>query len=412
MNKFPITFWCAPPNGFTNEERYEEVAEAGFTLVCPPCEDESDRNEGPDTELNLKILDLCYRFGLKAVIMDRRINLALNGQLDWRKALDEVVADYKNHPALHSYYIIDEPGADLFPLLGEISEYLKIIDPVHPAYINLFPNYATPEQLQTHDYNEHLDRYIKEVRPSIISYDHYHFLKGNTEVVKDGFINDRDRQIYEAALNKSERPGFFENIEIVRKQSIKNNIPFMVIVLLVTHGPYRDLTESEIRWEVFQSLAYGASCVSYFTYWCPQDEPVWHFHNAIINSDGTRTGHFEEVKRINRELTVLGSKLLGRKSEAVYHIGKENEKVTYFTEHKDIKQIRGEKLTIGIFDDGYIMLANKDYSYFGDVELEITEGLKLTRISKKSGNEIIIPKHKNGYLIKLAPGDGELLRIV
>lgn len=129
MSTFPITFWCAPPGKFTNDERYKEIAEAGFTLVCPPCE------EVPDKEWNLKILELCQRFGLKAVIMDERIQLALDGRLDWREALKGVAEDYKDHPALHSYYITDEPGADLFPLLGNMCEYLKKLDAAHPAYM-------------------------------------------------------------------------------------------------------------------------------------------------------------------------------------------------------------------------------------------------------------------------------------
>jgi hypothetical protein len=34
---FPISFWCAPDAENTTLERYQQIKEAGFTLVMPPC---------------------------------------------------------------------------------------------------------------------------------------------------------------------------------------------------------------------------------------------------------------------------------------------------------------------------------------------------------------------------------------
>jgi YesN/AraC family two-component response regulator len=78
MGKYPITFWCAPIPQFTNEERYKEIVDAGFTLVCPPLDADSYNGCGLGKEENLKILDLCQKYGLKAIIMDKRIKLVLH----------------------------------------------------------------------------------------------------------------------------------------------------------------------------------------------------------------------------------------------------------------------------------------------------------------------------------------------
>ncbi len=44
-----------------------------------------------------------------------------------------------------------------------------------------------------------------------------------------------------------------------------------------------DISESEIRWQVFTSLALGASGVLYFCYWTPQgDAPSFLAGNAIM----------------------------------------------------------------------------------------------------------------------------------
>ena len=68
------------------------------------------------------------------------------------------------HPALYAYFITDEPNAAQFPALGRLVAYLRERDPAHLAYINLFPTYATNEQLgNTGDtvtaYREHLRQY-------------------------------------------------------------------------------------------------------------------------------------------------------------------------------------------------------------------------------------------------------------
>ena len=52
----------------------------------------------------------------------------------------------------------------------------------HLAYINLFPTYANSEQLGTKGdvetaYREHLQQFVDVVKPALISYDHYHFLR-------------------------------------------------------------------------------------------------------------------------------------------------------------------------------------------------------------------------------------------
>ena len=58
-------------------------------------------------------------------------------------------------------------------------DYFRERDPNHLAYINLFPTYASAEQLGTEGdttqaYREHLRQYLEIARPELISYDHYH----------------------------------------------------------------------------------------------------------------------------------------------------------------------------------------------------------------------------------------------
>src|SRR5581483_7359431 len=149
---FPIGFWCGPPEPYITVEQYKRIAQAGFTMVLPPC-------EGAMTvALNRKILDTARAAGLKAVIADSRMPLAITGNAGAEEAIKAIVADYRKHPALLGYFITDEPGANSFAGLAEVVAALRKYDPDHLAYINLFPNYAStdrvaqPSQLNTLTY--------------------------------------------------------------------------------------------------------------------------------------------------------------------------------------------------------------------------------------------------------------------
>lgn len=94
-NRFPILAWYGPDRAVTSREVYRKMVEAGRPL----------------------------------------------------SELDAVIADYTRQAAFWGYYIQDEPNAARFERLGAIAAYLKTKDPRHPSYINLFPTYATGEQL-------------------------------------------------------------------------------------------------------------------------------------------------------------------------------------------------------------------------------------------------------------------------
>lgn len=253
--QFMLSFWCAPPSEETNLQRYREIAECGFNVVLPPC-------GAWGVELNRQVLDLCQKTGLKAIVGDGRVLAKQPDDPDFARNLDAVIAHYAHHPALAGYFLMDEPNASAFPLLGAVNRYLLQKDPKRLPYINLFPNYANEQQLGTKSYDEHVARYIKEVQPALVSWDHY------------------------ALFENGERDIYFENLEIVRRHCLQANLPFVQIVLTVPHGPYRDPDEADLRWQAYSTLAYGAKGILWFTYWTPPFDPQWRFRNAIIKEKG------------------------------------------------------------------------------------------------------------------------------
>ncbi len=382
-------------DGSVDESRLAEMAEAGLNLVT--------LEGSPDT--NKKALDVCEKLGLLATVIDSRMGEALRMETGWEKIVEAIVGDYKDYPALFNYHVLDEPSNAVFPALRAVSDKLLELDPKHEPYINLFPNYATPKQLGAPDYATHIEDFIREVRPTLLSYDHYHFCRRKKKEAHE-FASERDRLIYEDAYTDKNRAGFFDNIEQIRASALAHGLPFMVIVLLVEHGPYRYLSEAELRWEVFQSLAYGANAISYFTYWTPQGgDEVWHWKEGMISVDGEKLQHYYDVQRINPELQRLGTELLGARSEAVFHIGECDENVKFFDGYGAIEKVEAPSVTLGFFEGDRMLIANKDYKNAAPVE--ITTAAELQKFDKTTGIWSPLPEKR----LILAPGDAELVLI-
>jgi hypothetical protein len=291
--------------------------------------------------------------------MDNRMVYAIGGKPENKAALDAIVKDYSDHPALFGYHIVDEPAAGSFAGLAEVVAYLKEKDPKHPGYINLLPTYGRDfNALGTKDFETYVRDYVKTVHPFVISYDHYHFT----------YHGDRE--------------DFFENIETVRKASLAARIPFWGIVLAIQHFDYRNLTEAELRWEAMQTLAFGARGLLWFTYWSPQDPDdktprekrsvIWE--HAIIDEHGKKDAHYDMIKRVNAELLALGNELIKCTSTEVFQTGKpvttrpsiaKFSPATKPSARSPIQMLDNSNVTVGVFQspDGrrLALIANRDY---------------------------------------------------
>ena len=331
--EFITSYWYGPPPEQTTFERYQEIKDANFNVVFPP----ALGNCTPD--INHHILNFCQRLGMKAVISDARMPLSLEAP-SARQNLAAIVADYKNHPALFAYFITDEPSASAFPALAQVNAHLKKLDPHHPGFINLFPTYAAPgSQLGTETYIEYLDRFARQFKPAVISFDHYPFIQSH------------------------DRPDFFENLAHVRNAAIKHDKPFWFIAQLTQHYDYRALTEPELRFQAMQALAFGTRGLLWYTYWYPGPS-IPTVAGSPINHDGTRNEHYDIIKRINAESRAIGNELLQTKSWATFHTG---DPVLLLPprDPSPIEPTGPGSFTTGIFlhKDGHhlALIANRDY---------------------------------------------------
>lgn len=258
-----------------------QMAEGGWNLVW--CANEKE-------------LDVAQRHGLRGLLTDGLLAPASLDDPKRRAQLDAFLLRVSKHPALYAYHLIDEPNTSQFPALGRLVAYLRERDPAHLAYINLFPTYASNEQLGTKGdvvtgYREHLRQYVEQVKPGLISYDHYQFaLKGD---------NDQ----------------YFLNLAMIRRAAQEAGVPFLNIVQACTWAPatMRVPNTNELRYLVYTTLAYGAPAISYYVYAC-----AGH-HGSIASLDGTPGPLYHALKSYNREFVAIAKELQPLRSLAVHH---------------------------------------------------------------------------------------------
>ena len=149
-------------------------------------------------------LDACQAAGLKAIVSEARTS-----NYDWTKVDEErartnvarLVEEVGRHPALYGYYLRDEPGAGMFAGLATVAKLVRELSPGKWPYINLFPDYASAEQLGTTNYTDYLEQFIATCQPRIISYDNY-------SLMDDGTV----------------RANYWTNLEAVRAASKKHGL--------------------------------------------------------------------------------------------------------------------------------------------------------------------------------------------
>src|SRR4051812_4928393 len=140
QDRFAIGIWVTP-QGQPIAKHYKDLADANFTLVI-----------GSDGIAPAAQLELCNRLNLRAIVR-------ADGPAD----------KLPDGPACWGYLLTDEPGAGAFPDLAKRADDIRKSHPGRFGYVNLFPNYAPQWALGTKTYDEHVAKFVAEVKPEVLS---------------------------------------------------------------------------------------------------------------------------------------------------------------------------------------------------------------------------------------------------
>jgi hypothetical protein len=384
-DEFVLSYWCGPPELVKDlNKAYREVAECGFNYAMVPC-------SGATVKGNQAILDACKKYKIKYLAGDSRLMATGPENPAFTTNLNAVIAEYARHPALGGYYLSDEPSPTLFPQLGAVNQYLLAHDPKHLPFINLYPNYV-PEWAIGGSYEQYVDKFLDTVKPRLLSYDHYALLG-------DGSL----------------RPIFFQNLEIIRRQALKHDVPFALIFQVTPFAGVRDPSEAELRWQANTALAYGAKALLYFTYWTPTGDAAFKSSVAIIDPQGNRSRHFDQVKRVNAAIKAWAPTLMKLKSTGVYHTG-ELPLATTALPANAIATVSSGAFVIGTFrhEDGseWLMIVNRDLRQPAKTKLHFQPAVKrLRELNAKNGKLSSMKLRDHELSIELPPGGAKLFKL-
>jgi hypothetical protein len=384
---FATGFYCGPPLAQSTPGRFVQALGAGFTFSMPPCGDDT----GYTVAQNMQILDAARAAGMPAVVMDSRMQEALDNPAARAQLLDAIVNSYSSHPALWGYFVYDEVPPELIGAVAAVVAGLRARDPRHSVYVSLFPDYysAVP------NYNRYLSDFVRQIRPPEIIYDYYPFLS-------DG----------------SDRTGFFANLSAVRRAGLRFSTPFWFFAQLTELPGLRRASENEKRWQGLQTLAYGARGLMFFTYWSDV-RPGFPEPGVIEPRTGLPTAHYPEVERVNAEVRAFGQVLASARSRRVFHNGPLAPAAVPRPPRASIYLPTRAPITIGLFDSArhsYALLANRNYRAPVSTTATLSFGSRLPeRFDRASRRWIPVrPVGRHAHTVtlrlKLAPGAGALFR--
>ncbi len=368
--EFPILpwGWTAP-----DDKALKEIKECGFNLA------------GFVHPSGVKKVE---EAGLKCIVSDPRISGSIpRGQevtdAGVAKTIEECVKPFRGNPAVYGYYMKDEPTVDWYANLARWKAALAKADPDALAYINLLPIGAQGPGVE--NYEQYLERFVTEVKPTYISYDHY-------TLYDDG----------------SMRPSFFQNLEVVRKTAQRHGIPFWNIILSNAHFHYAKPTQGTMNIQVFGTLAYGGGGISYFTYFAPL---IGNYRDAPIDQFMNKTPTWDMVRILNLQIHKLGPTYLKLKSVNVFHHPEVPEGCSGIDTSKHLTEVGGGTFLVGEFvhEDGrpFVLIVNKDIHKSTSFSVKFRKEGRIMLTNSYTGDTAPWQGENNW----LAPGQGMLLSL-
>lgn len=315
--------------------------------------------------------------------------------------IESYVNHYKDNPALLGYNLVDEPFADVFPKLKAVSDKIKAIDPNHMVYTNLYGvcddcqhYYSGTNDPVNGGYQNYVTSWLA-TNPDMISFDSYPYLSTRFD----------------------EKP-YYQSLEYFREQSLLNGTDLWAYIQSMSYD-YFDMvepSESQLKFQVYSTLAYGAKGYVYFTYYTPAG-----MDNGLILPNGTKNDTYDYAKAVNGEVLKLGSTLLTLTSKDVYHTGGVPPFATalpasYFWQpsgtapHMPMIVSRFEN------EDGkqFVMIVNKDLENAHTQTFTLSNlPAAVKEVSKTTGLEVATNYNvANGtFSADFAPGEGRLFAL-
>jgi hypothetical protein len=374
FKEFPIVAWWSPP-GTASDEDFRAYKDCGFTLYL------ANPDAGfPDALVKAK------RAGMKILCM------RLAGGFGLPALKNPTLPE--NDPDVVAWLTSDEPNntGSATQNITEVNTLMRK-DPTCRAFFNMLP----PRWQTDPPAADLLDACARNGQP-IFSYDQY--------------------VIY--TTGKDDPEIFYSALDLYRQKSIQHNVPFWAFAITINCIGFRDPSESDLRWQQFSNLAYGAKGLWYFTYWAPKDWPNWA-KEAIVTNEGKKTKLYDHVKTLNETVSAMGQTLLGLTNVDAVHTNPPAGQRKFAAGKFWISDVKGKDVLIGFFKnasgDDYALVVNtqhgmKKSSQETADEIELSFDPKVKSVTAESwldGHAGPLTLKEGKATLNIAGGTGVLL---
>ena len=332
-SKFHIGAYCIKHPALHDEEHVKAIRDCGLDFLYGV----------PVTER--KLLDLFAKYDLGCIVEYLFPSWwggyeSMIGNMDKiaRPLVYEAVAvKFRrdlDHPAIWMLNVCDEPNALDMPYLGQVARLLAEKCPETPAFVNLFPNYASictnsaeavKSQLGTATYAEHVEAYCRNVPLDYISYDHY-MMYDSSEKTKGW-----SRKAY-------------DNFRVVADACRRTGRDFWYApqVNSYPHSKLRQ-TENKLRYQAYTAMAFGCTLINWACW-----SPGWWDHNVYDENGVQDRERYETLTKVNFEIRRMAEPFMKYRNVATWFVGFEGGGDSYTDDcFESLKATDGSPVLVG-----------------------------------------------------------------
>ncbi|MBE7056802.1 MAG: hypothetical protein E7388_05095 [Ruminococcaceae bacterium] len=194
---------------------------------------------------------------------------------------------YKDYDCFWGDEVFDEPEAQYYPWLAGAQQLYDGHFDDKFIFFNLNPcvepyNESRPTAcFGATDYQTYVNEYVKQVDTDYVCFDVYPFDNGT----------------------KGFRRSYLYSMDIVSTAARESGRDFWIIIQSGSTAPEYKMTPTQLQWQVYTSLAYGANTIMYASYM-----PWWFVDGTcMINNDGSKNDLWYGGQEVNKLVNALSS---------------------------------------------------------------------------------------------------------
>jgi hypothetical protein len=333
------------------------------------------------------VLEAAGKHGLKYFITDHTRLTGVGSPT--RAAIESLVRDYKQFPALGGYYLWDEPHVSNFPAVKTAQEILLELDPDRLPLTAMLPSYGPYRY--PYLYPGFVRQWNHQVDPPVLSFDFY------------GVLQDPEREEGRVVVVDQ----LYRDLALWSEVAQQSGKPLWFYAAVSQRAPLARPTRATVGFQAYAAIAHGAKGIQWFSVRGFEGGSV-DFVNAPLSADGTPGASYELLKSVNAELRALAPDFERMTAPRVRFTGPIPAHTSGFERgFGGIASISGN-LIVSVHDDretgrrdAYLLVVSRDLHAEQEVNIEFQPG----RGAVVDGSTI------ERLQFALAPGGGRLLRL-